>query len=96
MSWYKVQLTWEQQADNEMANIQAQLYKIWHALGFPKGFALYQSNGDTEPVTFYFSPGASKVGDSIIKNYEGTPCEKPQLSIIELIIGYNLDRIDSL
>jgi hypothetical protein len=89
MDWYKVQLTWEQQADNEMASISDQLNKIWHDLGSPKGVVLYKSTGTTEPITFYFSPDASKVAESIIENYEGIPCEKPQSSMVVLVLGHD-------
>ena len=94
MDWHKVQLTWEQQADNEMAIIYDQLNKTWQTLGSPGGVALYKSNGAAEPVTFYFSPVASKIGEFIIRNYGGVSCEKPRSSEVYFFLGHDADYMD--
>lgn len=95
MSWHKIELNADQMAKRETANVQDAFDILWITLGHPKDFALLHSKASTVPIIIYISPGASKVGASIIKKYQGTPCSAPPTSDAGLLIGY-ADAIETL
>jgi hypothetical protein len=91
MIWHKIELTIEQQANNEIANIQKTVTSAWRALGAPKGVTLWGSNGS--PVVLYFSPDASKLVGPLMKIFNGATCNQPSAQDVSFLLGHESDRI---
>jgi len=69
MSWYKIELSDKQLADNETGIIQNNFDAIWMAAGNPEGFALFHTTITKRPDEIYVSPVASEICKLLIKKY---------------------------
>jgi len=92
MPWTKILLSGDQVKDGEIKRFQAKFREIFHESGMSTDMALFAGQpSDTGYYPFYLSPAFSKVATSLISEYSGTTCEKPEKKGLEptMAIGFN-------
>lgn len=92
MPWTKILLSSDQVRDGEIKVLQQKFRDSLHEAGMPSDMAMFAgSPSDTGYYPFYLTPACSKISASLISEYSGTACEKPEKQLLEptMAIGFN-------
>jgi hypothetical protein len=95
MSWFKVSLTNEQVAEENLIKLQENFMRLYRENYAPEGMALFSGKPELEdnqlihPV--YFSPASVQFAQTLIYSYSGTPCEQPGEEDMSLLVGRRSD-----
>ncbi len=99
MSWYKVSFSTNQVVSGEHERLQNKFEALFMAMAAPKDMALFSAlfhaRGEDKMLDIYFSPGAIDYSNSLIREYSGTPCEKPSRDRLAFLVGH-ADAIERL
>lgn len=92
MPWTKILLSSDQVKNGEIKRFQAKFRAVFHESGMQPDIALFAGQpSDTGYYPFYLTPAGSKASMSLISEYSGTACEKPEKKGLEptMVIGFN-------
>ncbi len=89
MKWYKIDLTLEEIAQGTLLHIHNQFSTLWFKSSAPKEAAMFAGGLDDEGETLYFSPASAVFMEDIIQQYKGEETERPNISKLVLLVGYN-------
>lgn len=92
MPWTKIMLSSDQVKDGEIKRLQSRFRDIFHEQGMPADMVLFAGQlSDSGYYPFYLSPACSQSTESMVSEYSGISCDKPEKSGLEptMVIGFN-------
>ena len=92
MPWTRILLSTDQVKAGEIKRLQSKFRDIFHEAGMPSDMAMFAGQPtDSGYYPFFLSPACAKLTDSLIAEYSGTNCGKPQKNGLEpiMVIGFN-------
>jgi len=94
MSWYKVVMTSQDISAQRDSQLVEAFKQVFIGSKFPQDAALFSNDSHYgEDLIYYFSPGAVRIGASLIQLHSGIPCEEPPRDSL-FILGHESFRED--
>lgn len=87
MSWYEVILSREQVVEGISEKIQSDFEELFVKAGKPHKMALFCDTFPVPQFSMYFSPICAQYCSELISGCSGHPCEKPDASEVNLLVG---------
>ena len=95
--WYRVRLSAEQLAAGEKRKLAKQAAEAYLAHGKPAQFAVFATGMTAEGhVDVFFSPEAASRMESMVRAFDGQPCEKPSDGDLAMVAGDLSERHELL
>jgi len=97
MSWQCVSFTIDQIEEQAILNkLKDQFEKLFMEADGPSDMALLSDNNyDGDKISIYFSPGCEIRCEKLLKQYDATECNSPDIEHVFLLTG-NDDALDLL
>lgn len=89
MSWYVVTLSAEQVAMGMASQYRDTFEKSFAGARGPRTMALFQRECDQGGVELFLTPECGEVAAELLDQWECSPCERPSLVGLQLLVGHN-------
>ncbi|PLX94997.1 MAG: hypothetical protein C0621_04665 [Desulfuromonas sp.] len=89
MSWYRSPLSPDQIAAGELPRRQEAFSAAFKAAGAPRMMALFQQECDDGACELYLTPDCGAFASELLQAWDASPCERPPLPGLQLLIGHN-------
>jgi len=86
-TWYKVELSVADIRNRKGVLLQDEFTALFRANGAPKDAAMFDKVDDTPPFTCFFTPGAYRMAELMLRDYGATECNKPLVHEVVLVVG---------
>jgi hypothetical protein len=89
MNWYHLRLTDAQVAAGKVRQYQEDFEVAFAAARGPRTMALFQSECEQGGADLFFTPECSNHAAELLSEWGCTPCERPSLIGLNLLVGHN-------
>lgn len=87
-SWYSVKLSAGQVAAGKLADCAAAFEKAFAAAHGPRTMALFQRKQE-DGVALFLTPVCAEHAAELLEEWGCTPCERPSLIDLHLVVGHH-------
>jgi hypothetical protein len=89
MSWYSVTLGSDEVAAAKMAAYKDAFQKAFAVAGGPRTMALFEQTGNDGQTVLFLTPECAEHASELLEQWGATPCERPSLVGLNLVVGHN-------
>jgi len=89
MSWYRLTVTAAQVTNGEVQHYKETFEAAFAAARGPRTMALFQKHNDEGGLDLFFTPESGKHAAELLEQWGCTPCERPSLIGLDLVVGHN-------
>lgn len=89
MSWYHVTLTGAEVAAGKALQYKETFERAFVAASGPRIMALFQRENEEGGVDLFFTPECGEYAMDLLDEWGGTPCDRPSLVGLHLLVGHN-------
>ena len=89
MNWYHLRLTDAQVAAGEVRQYREDFEAAFAAARGPRTMALFQRECEQGGADLFFTPECSNHAARLLSEWGCTPCERPSLIGLNLLVGHN-------
>ena len=88
MRWYCITLTASQFSIGKHMELQHEFARAWINAGLPHDAVMYGSSANSSDHSFYFTPKAVMIAQSLLENFNAVECDEPDLkNLTPLVIN---------
>jgi hypothetical protein len=89
MSWYVLTLNAAQVATGKVPLYQEAFEKAFTGAAGPRTMALFQREQEAGGLELYFTPDCRQYAAELLDEWQCSPCERPSLVGLQLVVGHN-------
>ena len=89
MDWYHLTLGDADVATGKASQLKAAFEKAFAAAGGPRKMALFQREREDGGLDLFFTPECGTHAAELLDKWECTPCDRPSLIGLHLLVGHN-------
>jgi hypothetical protein len=89
MSWYVLTLSAEQVATGIASQYRDTFEKVFAGAQGPRAMALFQRECNQGGVDLFLTPECGQYAADLLDQWECSPCERPSLVGLHLLVGHN-------
>ena len=89
MGWYNLTLPSDQVITGKVMHCKKDFEKAFVAAHGPRTMALFQKVRDEGGVDLYLTPECGSYAAELLSEWGCTPCQRPSLLGLELLVGHN-------
>jgi hypothetical protein len=89
MKWYFLTLSAAQVAAGTTLQYQDAFQKSFAAAAGPRTMALFQREREDGGAELFFTPECLQYAKELLEGWECSPCERPSLVGLNLLVGHN-------
>ncbi|SRR6266568_1300011 len=88
-SWYHLSLSADQVASGEVQKHRDAFMEAFAAARGPRIMALFQREREDGGLDLYLTPECGDYAAELLAEWRCTPCERPSLIVLQLLVGHN-------
>lgn len=89
MSWYCMTLSREQVEAGETRQRREAFFDVFADAGAPRTMALFEQEQRCGAVDLFFTPVCGEHAAQLLTDWDCTPCERPSMVNLNLLIGHS-------
>ena len=89
MTWHRLTLSAEQLTAGGLERRREQFEKAFRVAGSPRTVALFQKEGQGGGLELFITPDCAEHLAALLAEWDCSPCERPGMAGMELLVGFN-------
>lgn len=89
MSWHVVTLTVAEVAGGKITLCREEFERLFLAAHGPRQMALFQRQREDGSVELFLTPECSQHAAELLERWQASPCERPSLVGLHLLVGHS-------
>lgn len=89
MSWYSLRLSCAQVASGRASQCKDSFEEAFAAARGPRSMAVFQRECDEGGLDLFFTPECGTYAEELLDAWGCTPCERPSMIGLHLLVGHN-------
>ena len=89
MNWYRLTVSSAEKAEGKVLQCRDAFEKAFAAARGPRGMAVFYREGGEGGGDLFFTPDCGKYAADLLEEWGCTPCERPSLVGLQLLVGHH-------